>query len=188
MGTYFLRICGLVLGSVLFVPISCTSSLILGAFAWRGLDARDISKGESPHPFFYVIAFKPKPNGSLAAIHLSEIERGIDTSEYSFLLPNLVGKFRTEKRDQQFEYSVTPLSPEKQLVEVHYDDGDYISISRYIAEDTKVEPLYSKLGFPVYVSIPTIFLAWVFAFMLYRVGKRLRRRYRPEKGDNTLRL
>ncbi len=201
MKTSFLSVCGLVLGSLLFVPISCTSGFVVGTFASVKLFARNISKGDKPHPHFYVIASMPKKNGALKALHLSEIDpsyydREIDPSsledwkreireKYRFLLPNPKGEFR-QGEWMEISYRITTLSPEKQLVEVHWVGDDYSGTSRYISEESRIEPLYSEIV-PSDIVLP-IFLAWFFAWMPYRMGKRLRKKYRPKNGDNTLRL
>lgn len=80
MTTSFLRICALILGSVLFLPVSCTCSLFVGTLTMIELDARDISKGDRPHPLFYVIASEAKKNGSLVAMSLKSIEPSLTAS------------------------------------------------------------------------------------------------------------
>lgn len=58
----------------LYFPVSCSVGLGAGMYTMVELDARDISKGKSPHSIFYVIASTPKKNGSLVAISLKSIE------------------------------------------------------------------------------------------------------------------
>jgi hypothetical protein len=204
MKASFLSVCGLVLGSLLFVPVSCTSGFVVGTIAAIKLDARQISKGDKPHPHFYVIASMPKKNGALKALHLSEIDPsyypycdGTDASsiedwkreirgKYCFLLPDSGGEFRQDEC-MRVTYGVTTLSPGKQLVEVHWNGDDYLGISKYIAEENRVEPLYSE-NFPGETFVLAILFSAASALIVRHVGKRLRKKYRPKNGDNTLRL
>lgn len=183
MGTSFLRTCALIFGSALFFPISCTGALFVGTRTLIELDARDMSRGDSPHSRFYVVVSSPNREKPLSAIVLDDIESfKKENMEYSFLLPRSEGEFREGKRDR-FNYRVTTLSPEKELVEVSYsDDDDINAISRYIVENNRVEPLYSKLVTPAYMfgAIP---YAWAFALILYLVGKLLRRKYRMKQKE-----
>jgi hypothetical protein len=179
-----------ILGSALFFPISCTTALFVGTHIYIESDARDLSKGDRPHSRCYVIASTPETNGALCAISLDYITpslydiyelcgeefTGIDTSGYSFLLPNAEGEIR-EGKWTRYRYYVTFLSLEKQKIEVQYSDDDVRAIFRYIAEENRIEPLYSKLAAPGYMfgAMP---YAWGFALILYLVGKFLRKKYR----------
>lgn len=97
-------------------------------------------------------------------------------------MPNSEGEFR-EGKWIRFKYNVSTLSLEKQLVEVHWYGDHYSGMSRYIAEDNRVDPLYSRLmGIGhMFRSIP---FAGAFGLMLYFVGQWLRKRYRTENRAN----
>ena len=195
MAKYLLRACALILGSALFFPISCSTALFVGTYIYIESDARNLSKGDKPHSRCYVIASTPETNGALVPISLDYIRpslydiselcgeefTGIDTSEYSFLLPNSEGEIR-EGKWTRYKYHVTLLSPEKQKIEVQYSDDDVIAIFRYTAEENRIEPLYSKLAAPGYMfgAIP---YAWGFAVIVYLVGKLLRRKYRKMETE-----
>ncbi len=71
------------------------------------------------------------------------------------------------------EYSVTTLSPEKQLVQVHWYGDDYAGTSKYIAEENRVEPLYSETSDFILPILFALFFAW----MPYRLGKWLLKNY-----------
>ena len=190
MANYLLRACVWLLGSALFLPISCTGALVVGTYINVESDARDLTKGDKPHTRCYIIASTPETDGQQVPISLSHIKpalydiselcgekfSGIDTSGYSFLLPNSEGEIR-EGKWTRYKYHVTLLSPAKQRIEVIYSDDDVIAIFRYIAEEDRIEPLYSKLAAPGYMfaAIPH---AWGFAIILYLVGKLLRKKYR----------
>ena len=193
MAVSLLRICALILGSALLIPLSCTGGLVLGTFTLIELDERDISKGDRPHSRCYVIASRQEENGSPVPISLSEIKpslygiselcgkefTGIETSMYSFLLPVSEGEIR-EGEWTRYNYVVKTLSPEKQLIEVNYSDDDVTATFRYLAEPDRIEPLSSKLRAPghMFGALP---YAWAFTLILYIVGRFLRRKYAPEK-------
>jgi hypothetical protein len=180
LATRFLRKCALILGSALFLPVSCTSALFVGTHTLIKLDTRDISKGDSPHSPFYVVVSSPNSEKPLSAVILDDIESfRRENRESSFLLPSSGGNFRQGEKNR-FNYKVTVLSPEEQLVEVSYSDGDDVSsTNRYAVKNNRVEPLYSKLVAPGYMfgAVP---YAWAFALILYVAGKLLRRKYRSE--------
>ena len=194
MANYLLRVCAWILGSALFFPFSCTGALIVGTHIYIESDARDLSKGDKPHSRCYVIASTPETNGAQVPISLSYIKpslydiselcgsefTGIDTSGYSFLLPDAEGEIR-EGKWTRYMYRVTSVSPKKQIIQVQYSDDDVTAIFRYIAEENRIEPLYSKLAAPGYMfaAIP---YAWGFAIILYLVGKLLRRKYKKEES------
>ena len=64
------KICALIFGAGLFIPLSCTGSMMAGMLLFIELDNRDLSKGEKPHSIFNVLALPSGKNGSFEYLAL----------------------------------------------------------------------------------------------------------------------
>jgi len=90
-----LKVLALVLGSVWFFPVSCTSTLFAGIFVIAHLDAREVARGDQVHPGFLIVV-EPGENGQpFRSVRLSDlpwIHARIRESSgaYSFLMSKKV--------------------------------------------------------------------------------------------------
>ena len=166
------RFAALVLGSMYFFPVSCTTSMISGTHIIANIEARDMSKGEVPHQQAYLIT--ALPDASLKVIPLSELdERKNKNSQVDFLLPTTSGEFSIGEHGR-VSFVVTKSAPEAQTIEVTlHDDTD--SFFRYEASRNTIKPLYTKLFHHGYMfgAIP---YALVIAVTLHLVGLAMRRK------------
>ena len=166
------RLVALVLGSVYFFPVSCTTGMIAGTHVIRNLDARDASKGGIPHRQAYLVA--ALPNASLQAFPLSKLDEYERKNPHaSFLLPTNSGEFSVGKNGK-ISFAVATAKPESQIIEVtlHDDTGTFF---RYEASRNAIKPLYTKLWYHGYMfeAIP---YALAIAFAPYLIGLAMRRK------------
>lgn len=168
------RLTALVLGSVYFFPVSCTTSMIAGTKIISSLEARDTSKGEIPHQQAYLVA--AFPDTSLKALPLSELgECENKNPQASFLLPTTSGTFSVGEHGK-ISFVVTAATPEAQTIEVTLLD-ELGTFFRYEASRNTIKPLYTKLWYHGYMfgAIP---YALAIAFALHFVGVSMRRKIR----------
>lgn len=168
------KISGLILASSLFFPISCSTSIVATTHIIAQLDARDISEGDEPFPqAFNVLVYVP--SSPLMVVPLSELDRfKVDKTEFRFLLPNKEGEL-SEGQWIEYKYTVDQLAPYQQLINVWFQDDDVSYLSRYIAEEGTITPLYAERLVPGYMfgAIP---FALAFAFLIKGGGGFLVRR------------
>ena len=189
MGKVLLKICAFILGSALFIPFSCTGGMIAGMFLSVELNARDLTHGEKPYSSFCVLALPAGENGPSEIVPLDRLDpahlcgdsniQPIETSQYMFLLPHPQRQSPARKWAGE-DYTVTALSPEKQLIELTTYAEDYRFTNIYIAEKHRIEPLRSKVFGPgqMFQAAPFAFL---FAFGLYGSGRWMRHVCKSEK-------
>jgi hypothetical protein len=173
--TSILKVCGLILGSALFFPVSCTTALLLGIEINSLHFARDMSRGDKPRPPFYVIATISKED--IRPIELIEVDAYIGrTPDVSFLLAQRSGALPGDSPNERFSWRVTSSNSNEQLVEVRYYDGDTTFINRYRAMRQSVSPVSSRMWYHGYMfaSFP---LAIGFGLFVYWLGRYLRRKY-----------
>jgi hypothetical protein len=166
---------GVILGSALFFPVSCTTALLAGIEINSFLFARDMSRGDKPRPPFHVVA--TVPTGNISPIELIEVDTYIEkTPDVSFLLAQESGHLPGASRDEWFSWRVISSNSNEQLVEVQYFDGDTRFINRYRAMRHSVSPVSSRMWYHGYMfaSFP---LAIGFGLLVYRLGRYLRRKY-----------
>lgn len=169
------RIVGLVLSSGLFFPVSCTTATYIGTHILSHLHARDVANGETPYSFFHVLAHRPVTSATVSVLHLAELDQFIQHDEtYSFLMQELEGEIK-EGDFVLYNYHVTQLDDEKQMIEVNLVGDDTGATSRYIAERTQIRPQYSRI-FSIGHMIGSLPYAIGFTFILWLTGKYLLRR------------
>jgi hypothetical protein len=166
---------GLILGSAVFFPVSCTTALLAGIEINSFLFARDMSQGDKPQYPFHVLA--TVPTGAISPIELSKVATYIKkTPDVSFLLAQESGALPGASQDERFSWRVISSNANEQLVEVQYFDGDTRFINRYRAMRHSVSPVSSRMWYHGYMfaSFP---LAIGFGLLVYRLGRYLRRKY-----------
>ena len=167
-----LALLGLVLGSPLFFPVSCTvSGTIIGGMMVEE-DARNIDQGDQPHQQLKVLV--TDASEEITIVDYADIDAlVISDQNYSLELPKKQAEF-SQGRWVHVQYSVTNYGNSDQLVEVSYADDDVSSLSRYRVENGKVVPVYSKVFHPSIVYRVFLF-AVIFASAVFFVGRRLRK-------------
>jgi len=86
--TFILKLSGVILGSALFFPVSCSTALLAGIEINSFLFARDMSRGDNPQSPFHVLA--TVPTGNISPMELIEVDTYIEkTPDGSFLLAQL---------------------------------------------------------------------------------------------------
>jgi hypothetical protein len=176
MNVKILRFLALVLGSIWFFPVSCTTGIIAGTLMIARLDSRDIEKGEQPHPWFFVVARPAEAESPFTVIELKDLPKsGSATHHHSFLMPRPSDGIRTNEYTQ-VSYRVLSDRGTGQTIEVEYSDDDKTIWSRYRATPSDVVPLFSRMSHPGYMfrALP---IGFIFALLVYGVGRFLRRRH-----------
>jgi len=173
--TFILKLSGVILGSALFFPVSCTTALIAGIQINSLLLARDLSHGDKPYIPFHVLT--TAPTGNICPIELFEVDTYIEkTPDGSFLLAQSSGDFPGASRDERFSWRVISSKSNEQLVEVCYYDGDTTFINRYRAMQHSISPVSSRMWYHGYMFASFPF-AIGFGLLVYWLGRRLRRKY-----------
>lgn len=85
-----LRIVGLILSSVYFFPISCTTTIVPTIHVIAALDARDLSDGDEPFGrTFNVLIYTPSKTPSLSVESLETLEQYEELKALKETFPNL---------------------------------------------------------------------------------------------------
>ncbi len=174
-----LKLFGLILGSGLFFPVSCSTALLVGIEINSFLFARDMSRGDYPQSPFYVLATVPP--GNISPIKLSEVDTYIEeTPDVSFLLAQPSGALP----DERFSWRVISSNSKEQLVEVQYFDGDTSFKNRYRAIRHSVSPVSSRMWFRGYMFFC---FPWAIGFglLVYLLGRYLRRKYVVRESEKV---
>jgi hypothetical protein len=170
-----LRIVALILGSVWFFPVSCTSTLVAGIFVIAKLDAREVARGDQVHPAFLIVVEPGEKGQPFRSVRLSDLPRIRESGgAYSFLMSKPSG--RIDVNDcTHLSYRVLENQGTAQVIEVKDDHDDRTVWSRYRATHTDVMPLSSRMFYFGYMfgALP---FAFGTAFGLYGVGRFLCRR------------
>jgi hypothetical protein len=170
-----LKLFGLILGSALFFPVSCTTALLVGIEINSFYFARDMLRGDKPRPPFYVVATISKED--IRPIELIEVDAYIGrTPDVSFLLAQRSGAFPGASPNERFSWRVISSNSNEQLVEVRYYDGDTTFINRYRAMRHSVSPVSQRKWYHGYMFASFPF-AIGFGLLVYGLGRYLRRKY-----------
>ena len=172
----------LILGSVLFIPVSCTVGTVAGTKIVAWFDGRDVQKGDALHPGFSVVAFLPGSNdpSDFIVLPLARLKQARESGEaLSFAMPSpsaskVIDRYR-------YTYRVLEDRGGEQKIEVVQvvNDGDHTIWSQYRATEQEVFPLSSRMFYFGYMfqAFPW---ALVCALGLYVVGRVFKRRYLKE--------
>lgn len=163
-----------VLGSNWFIPVSCTTGNFIGMRFIAKETARDMTRGETPHPRFYVMA--ELPNKKIMPISLSDLDRFRKRNlEAKYLLTESHGVI--EEGIDKWEYSVIK-EGQKQKIAVSYKGEDQSSDSLYLVDKGIISPLYSKILSPghMFAALPyaigfSLLLMFVSRFLYFRLRK-----------------
>ena len=180
-----LKLFGLILGSGLFFPVSCSTALLVGIEMNSFLFARDMSRGDKPQSPFYVLA--TVPTGNISPIELYKVDTYIEETPYvSFLLAQPSGALPDEESSwlKGVKWRVISSNSNEQLVEVRYLWGDTSFKNRYRAISHSVSPVSSRMWFRGYMFFC---FPWAIGFglLVYLLGRYLRRKYVVRKSEKV---
>ena len=175
------RIIAIIIGSALFVPVSCTIGIFSGTFIIASLDTRIVSDGDSVHSQFSITAESKNDQEKIYFLSLEQVEQVKKSGEpISFLMSKPTGNL--DDGSSIYSYQILEDRNKEQLIEVNekYKDGDNTIWSRYRATEKDVYPVSSKMFYFGYMfnAIP---YAFVFSVLLYISGRILKRQYIIEK-------
>lgn len=173
-----LRIVALVLGSLWFFPVSCTSGLYAGMHVASRMDERDTARGQQVHPAFSIVAEPGVDGQAFQLVRLADIEsfkkKGAAQSiPQSFLMSEPSGTLESGGY-ASVSYRVLQSTAEAQEIEVIDLDDDRTVWSRYRATATEIAPLGSRMFYVGYMYRALPF-ALLLALLVYAGGRLLRR-------------
>jgi hypothetical protein len=175
MNAKILRFLALVLGTIWFFPVSCTTGILAGTLTLARLDSRDIEKGQQSHPWFFVVARPAEVESPFTVIELKDLPKfRSSTHHHSFLMPRPSDRIKTNEY-KHVSYQVISDRGTEQTIEVKYSDDDKTIWSRYLATPSDIVPLSSRMSHPGYMfrALP---IGVIFALLIYGVGRFLRKR------------
>ena len=181
------RIILIIIGSLLFIPVSCTIGIFSGTFIVASLDSRSVSDGDSVHSLFSVTAESKNDQEKIYFLSLDQVEQ-IKESEkpISFLMSKPTGNM--DDGSSVYTYQILEDRNKEQLIEVNeiYKDGDNKILSRYRATEKDVYPVSSRMFYFGYMfsAVP---YAFIFSVLLYISGRILKRHYIIEKKKRVRR-
>jgi len=181
-----LGIVALILGSVWFFPVSCTSTLVAGIFVIAKQDAREVARGDQVHPAFLIVVEPGEKGQPFRSVRLSDLPRLRQSGDvYSFLMSKPSGRIDINDYTH-LSYRVLENQGSAQIIEVEDDDDDRTVWSRYRATHTDVMPLASRMFYVGYMFGALPFALGI-AFGLYGAGRFLCRRLLKEPPSGLLR-
>jgi hypothetical protein len=176
-----IRIILIIIGSALFIPVSCTIGVFSGTLIVASLDSRDVSDGDSVHTLFSVVAKPKNDQEGFWFLSLDQAEQLKESAEpFSFLMSKPTGNMN----DGSLIYSFQVLEDHKkeQLIEVieTYKDRDNKIWSRYRATENDIYPVSSRMFYFGYMFNAVPF-AFIFSLLLYVICRILKRYIRAKE-------
>jgi hypothetical protein len=167
-----IRFFALIIGSILFFPVSCTVSSAVGYAVIVKNDQRDVSRGDTVHKGFMVVV-EPGENGAafrlLSLGEVSAIKQISTTNTFLMSAP----KGRTPIVDGwQATYIVLTTQGNTQTIEVVSGNDDGAVTSRYRATAQNIEPLFSRKDYfghafsALPLGLAAGLLIWIFGLLL----------------------
>jgi hypothetical protein len=173
----WLKILVLIIGSIWFIPVSCTGLLAAGTQINANLDERDVARGDEIHRYFSVVVDTTGGEQPFRVISLPELQRLRAAGElHSLLMSKKSGNINSDN-DYHASYRILESRDKEQVIEVVTGDDDGEILSRYRAISTDIIPLGSRMfhmGY-MYQALPFAFGA---ALLLYGIGWLMRRKIR----------
>lgn len=183
-----LKILAIVLGSIWFFPVSCTTGAMIGTPIVAALDERHVQKGDMVHTLFKVVAEPGEQGMPFRVLGMDQIKSYLASSTAEAAKAPVTFRMSVPSGSihsggSKFKYRVLEDAGEQQLIELveTYDDGDNTIWSRYRATKATVSPVSSRMFYFGYMFSAT-FYAFVGAWVLYGVGRLLRRRLAVPKA------
>lgn len=168
----FNRLILVVFSSDHFFPVSCLISLFLVTMLFSILDTRVITKGDKPHPAFYVIQNLSDHGESIfKAIQLEDLPSKYDSAQFLLSQPN--GKAFLERGYASF--TVQNTENNKNIVEVRFRKDDASGISKYFSSKDGIIPIYSKILHKVYLFAAIPYAASIALAIMFGARAKLER-------------
>lgn len=179
-----LKILALTIGSLAFIPVSCTTLSAIGTHYLAAQDTRYVAKGDKLHALF-TVAMTPSAHGdSFELVTLGELaNRQKSGTAHSFLLPKTSDKFGNEV--SYISYTVLENRGEEQIIETTHQTDDNKVWSRYLARKTEFTPISSRMFYMGYAfsSLPFGLAASIALFLL---GRYLRKKLSVNKTSSKV--
>ena len=178
----WVKVLTLVLGSPWFFPVSCTSTFYAGMHLMSRLHPLPyclvaVEPGENGKPF-QLVRVKSGENGktfrSVSLFDLPEFRR---TPGASLLMSKPFSRI-DENSYTYLSYRMLEDQGSAQVIEVEDKDDNRTLWSRYRATSTDITPLASRMPLYFGYMFSALPLAFGTAFLLYGIGRFLRRRLR----------
>ena len=162
----------LILCSGFFFPVSCTLGTAVSLPIIKHLDKRDITKGDSPHFDFFVLAKVQDNKKIISNVRLRDLDSYRESHPgINFHLDDKTGVIEANDYTS-ISYKVLEQSEKGQTIEATLTDDDGHVLSRYEVRGNEIAPLYSEGYFKSY-SFIALRNGIVLAFILYFAGKLL---------------
>ncbi len=163
-----------ILCSGFFFPISCTLGTAVSLPIIQHFDARDMTKGDTPHLGSFVLA------ESKSGIQKAGLDKWQNYKEKypetKFLLKEDRGTLEPDDYST-ISYEVIERSENTQIIEATLrDDDGHVSV-RYKVQGSDIKPLYSQAYYNSYAFL-ALRNGIMLAFFLYLLGRLLRRAYK----------
>ena len=178
-----LRNLTVIFGAVWFIPISCTTGMIIAFPLVSQSYERHMNKGDAPHSSLFYVVWQPGVGqdafGFSALANLASAEK---SPARSFIMEQPAGRIEGGRGDV-YAYKVLSSGPSEQLIEVAYSNATYDSVSRYRATPSGITPVFSKVTAPD-IMIKALLIAFGIAAGLFVLGRFLRRRVARAKAES----
>ncbi len=160
----------LVMSSVWFMPVSCTSMTLVATQAISHFGAQHPERGDPVPAHFEVAVFDPKGRDFQI-----ELLRGAASKPISALIPQLASGIKpTEFGEQRYQV----LNRQPLHIEVINRDDDYTTYNEYGLDNGKIIPLYHRLLGPGHGFV-ALFLGLIFACAIRRIARTFKQELYP---------
>ncbi|WP_348945578.1 hypothetical protein ABHF33_03000 [Chitinibacter sp. FCG-7] len=164
----------LVMSSVWFFPVSCTSTMITGMYASSYLGANHHEQGD-PVPHYFSVAIFDQPDGSF---RLERLRKTASTPMSAFK-PTAQSASRPHPSHELGHQRYQAMDANRNLIEVIDYDDPYTFYSVYRVDSDKITPIYSRV-FGLGEAILGFFIALPIGIIIHELGRWLKRRFYPE--------
>jgi hypothetical protein len=168
-----IKILALIIGSQLFIPISCIGLGAVGTNYIAEHDARYVAKGDKLHSLFRV-AVAPATEYPFELIPLSLMpDKQKSDIAYSFLMPkpnDFIGD-----NTYKITYTVIENRGDEQLIETTHQTDDNKVWSRYLARKADITPISSRMFYFGY-ALSGIAYALPISIVIFLIGRFLRKK------------
>lgn len=164
-----------IFGALWFIPISCTTGMIVAYPLVSQSYERHMDKGDAPHASLFYVVWQPGVGQDVFGISVLANLASAETSPArSFIMEQPAGRIEGGRGDV-YAYKVLSSGTAEQLIEVAYSNATYESVSRYRATPSGITPVFSKVSAPD-IMIKALLIGLGIATGLFVLGRFLRRR------------
>jgi hypothetical protein len=179
-----IRIPALILGSIWFLPVSCTTGLFVTYPLVTKSHEHHMSRGDVPHSLFTVVWEPGAEKNPFGFARLDALAPAEKSPARTFLMTQRAGRFEGGRREI-VAYQVVSSTAAAQLIEVTWTNDTYGGVSRYRATRTEVKPEFSKVEAPD-ILIKALLMAMAIAVAVLVAGRLLRRLTARGKADGDV--